>query len=105
MEVFATRLNFYRDGADWKPFHHDSHAFANGQKEDFTMGASFGAARDLAFLHEPSGQRFSFPQNNGDVFAFNSNANAAFEVALNGQCFCPPRNHYPKCTSLLDHRN
>ena len=23
VEVFATRLNFYRDGSDWKPFHHD----------------------------------------------------------------------------------
>ena len=79
VDVFATRLNFYRDGADWKPFHHDSHAFANGQKEDFTMGASFGAARDLAFLHEPSGQRFSFPQNNGDVFAFTSSVNRAFK--------------------------
>ena len=43
------------------------------------MGASFGAARDLAFLHEPSGQRFSFPQNNGDVFAFTSSVNRAFK--------------------------
>eukprot|EP00242_Pyramimonas_sp_CCMP2087_P007854 CAMPEP_0198224090 /NCGR_PEP_ID=MMETSP1445-20131203/95357_1 /TAXON_ID=36898 /ORGANISM="Pyramimonas sp., Strain CCMP2087" /LENGTH=112 /DNA_ID=CAMNT_0043903139 /DNA_START=203 /DNA_END=537 /DNA_ORIENTATION=- len=26
VEIIATRLNFYRDGTDWKPFHHDSHA-------------------------------------------------------------------------------
>ena len=48
VEVFATRLNFYRDGKDWKPFHHDSHAYgANGKKEDFTMGASFGFGRSM----------------------------------------------------------
>lgn len=26
-DVYATRLNFYRDGTDWKPWHHDSHAY------------------------------------------------------------------------------
>jgi len=26
VEVYATRLNFYKDGNMWKPFHHDSHA-------------------------------------------------------------------------------
>ena len=80
VEVFATRLNFYRDGSDWKPFHHDSHAYgAGGVKEDFTMGASFGAERALAFLHEPSGAAFEFPQANGDVFAFASDVNRSFK--------------------------
>ena len=80
VEVFATRLNFYRDGSDWKPFHHDSHAYgAGGVKEDFTMGASFGAERALAFLHEPSGAAFEFPQANGDIFAFASDVNRAFK--------------------------
>ena len=47
VEVYATRLNFYRNGADWKPFHHDSHAYGGKDlREDFTMGASFGASRD-----------------------------------------------------------
>ena len=50
-EVLASRLNVYRDGKDWKPFHHDSHAFSKGQQEDFTAGASFGAPRALAFQH------------------------------------------------------
>jgi len=42
------------------------------------MGASFGASRELVFLHEASGRTFSFPQNNGDIFAFTSTANSAF---------------------------
>ena len=80
VDVFATRLNFYRDGSDWKPYHHDSHAAcANGHKEDFTMGASFGAPRALSFLHESSASSFEFPQKNGDVFAFSSEVNAAMK--------------------------
>eukprot|EP00466_Bigelowiella_natans_P001138 jgi/Bigna1/54764/estExt_Genewise1Plus.C_430001 len=80
VEVHATRLNFYRDGSAWKPFHHDSHAYgAKGVKEDFTMGASFGGSRSLTFLHESSGTTFDFPQNNGDVFAFTSEANRRFQ--------------------------
>mmetsp|Transcript_25162 Transcript_25162/g.54774 ORF Transcript_25162/g.54774 Transcript_25162/m.54774 type:complete len:428 (-) Transcript_25162:204-1487(-) len=80
VEIFATRLNFYRDGTDWKPFHHDSHAFGDGgKKEDFTVGASFGASRELEFLHPQSGQKFAFPQNNGDIFAFTSEVNKRFQ--------------------------
>ena len=80
VEIYATRLNFYRDGTDWKPFHHDSHAYGGREKrEDFTMGASFGSERELTFLHEPSGQQFSFPQRNGDVFAFTTEVNKRFK--------------------------
>ena len=80
VDVYATRLNFYRDGTDWKPFHHDSHAFGGREKrEDFTMGASFGGERELEFLHEPSGGTFTFPQKNGDVFAFTTEVNKRFK--------------------------
>ena len=79
VEVFATRLNYYRDGNDSKPFHRDRHNYNSaGQKEDFTMGVSFGASRTLEFLHEQSDNKFSFPQNNGDIFAFNSSINEKF---------------------------
>lgn len=44
-----------------------------------TVGASFGTTRELSFLHEPSGQSFTFPQANGDVFAFDSDVNAKFQ--------------------------
>lgn len=86
VEVYATRLNYYADGSAWKPFHHDSHAGraffehgGQGPREDFTMGASFGAPRELAFMHVESDARFSFPQHNGDVFAFTAAVNAAFQ--------------------------
>jgi len=79
VDVFATRLNFYPDNTSWKPFHHDSHAYGGRQqREDFTMGASFGATRELVFLHPPSQQQFSFPQENGDIFAFTTSVNQQF---------------------------
>jgi hypothetical protein len=58
--------------------HHDSHAYSDGKKEDFTMGASFGDSRELEFLHEDSGNKFRFPQHNGDIFAFNHEINKKF---------------------------
>lgn len=81
VDVLQTRLNYYKDGNDWKPFHHDKHAYGEGNekvREDFTMGASFGASRNLDFRHVGSNLSFSFPQNNGDIFAFNSDINKAF---------------------------
>lgn len=81
VEVYQTRLNYYKDGIDWKPFHHDSHAYSDGTNkiiEDFTMGASFGDSRELEFMHESSGAKFKFPQNNGDIFAFNAEVNKKF---------------------------
>ncbi|KFH02063.1 hypothetical protein TGMAS_204390 [Toxoplasma gondii MAS] len=82
VEVYATRLNLYMDGGDWKPFHKDSHAYSQVThlQEDITVGASFGASRALEFVHDSSDSvRFSFPQHNGDVFAFCSEVNKAFK--------------------------
>lgn len=81
VEVIQTRLNYYKDGTDWKPMHKDRHAYGDGDdqiREDFTMGASFGASRNIDFIHEESNLKFSFPQNNGDIFAFNSDINKKF---------------------------
>ena len=77
VEVHQTRFNYYKDGNDWKPFHHDSHAYG-GIQENFTMGVSFGTSRQLDFLHEETKKKFSFPQNNGDIFAFDSDVNKMF---------------------------
>jgi hypothetical protein len=81
VQVVQTRLNYYVDGTDWKPLHKDNHAYGEGRQriiEDFTMGASFGSSRTLDFVHDDTQLKFSFPQNNGDVFAFNSEVNSKF---------------------------
>ena len=43
------------------------------------MGASFGDTRKLEFQHPSSGAAFSFPQRNGDIFAFTSVTNKLFQ--------------------------
>jgi hypothetical protein len=78
MEILATRLNYYKDNNSWKPFHHDSHAYSNGKKENFTIGISLGASRKLSFKHVKTNYKFDFPQNNGDVFAFDDVINKDF---------------------------
>lgn len=77
VKVIQTRLNYYHDGSYWKPFHHDSHAYGI-KDENFTMGASFGDSRELIFLHPATDNKFTFPQNNGDIFAFNKEVNQKF---------------------------
>lgn len=60
------------------------HAYgANGKKEDFTVGASFGGGRELAFKHPASGHEFTIPQNNGDIFAFTSEGKHGTELSPN----------------------
>lgn len=80
MEIYASRLNYYRNGNDWKPFHHDSHAYCKNrnEKEDFTIGASFGNKRILQFKHLKTNVIIDIEQNNGDIFAFNSIVNNKF---------------------------
>ena len=81
LEIYATRLNYYADGNDWKPYHHDSHAYGGkALREDFTAGLTLGPAiRALNFLHEESKTVFGFPQRNGDCFAFTNEVNTKFK--------------------------
>ena len=79
--VLNTRLNYYL-ASDFKPFHHDSHAYSNGLKEDITIGCSLGSSRLLDFKHVKTNKHFTFTQNNGDVFCFDYNTNIAFQHGI-----------------------
>ena len=76
----------YRDASDWKPFHHDSAAF-NPQRaanQNCTVGVSFGAERELAFLHaQDSEQKIYFPQKNGTLFFFGRDVNIHWKHGVN----------------------
>lgn len=71
-EPLSWWINLYPQGRDMKNFHKDN--FGQG----ITIGASFGATRDLSFRHDSCGDEFAFPQENGDVFAFREGVNRAF---------------------------
>jgi len=74
VDVKCTRLNYYKDGNDYKPYHRDSHV----ENENFTLGCSLGSSRVLSFMHETSKKKFHFEQNNGDIFAFDDIVNKDF---------------------------
>lgn len=75
VDILQTRINYYTYES-YKPFHHDSHAYTDGQKEDITIGCSFGSSRTLVFKKDDI--YFNFPQNNGDVFCFDHITNKLF---------------------------
>ena len=86
----GTRFNWYRDSRDWKPFHHDSAAFnpQRAKSQNITVGASFGATRELAFLRaQPydNGEncKLYFPQVNNGVFSFGRDANILWKHGVN----------------------
>ena len=78
MELVETRLNYYKNGQDWKPFHQDRHAYGN-IRENYTVGVSLGDERELEFKHIKTNNVFKFPQRNGDLFAFDKEVNQMFQ--------------------------
>eukprot|EP01065_Artemidia_motanka_P031576 TRINITY_DN379_c0_g1_i2.p2 TRINITY_DN379_c0_g1~~TRINITY_DN379_c0_g1_i2.p2 ORF type:complete len:518 (+),score=126.58 TRINITY_DN379_c0_g1_i2:68-1621(+) len=81
----GTRFNWYRDGTDWKPLHHDSAAFNAGRakRQNITIGVSFGAERELCFKHARDGTLMYFPQTNGMVFSFGRDVNILWKHGIN----------------------
>jgi len=92
VKVGYSIVNLYADGDDWTEYHRDNYKpqgnrmTAAGVSEDsahnVTVGVSLGASRELRFKHLDSGMEFAFPQGNGDVFAFTTPVNSAFQHAV-----------------------
>ena len=88
-ESAGYRFNWYRDSSDWKPFHHDSAAFNphRAKSQNITVGASFGATRELAFIRAsevPEAKlRLYFPQTNNGVFTFGRDVNILWKHGVN----------------------
>lgn len=81
----GTRFNWYVDGSDWKPFHHDSASFnpVRAKTQNCTIGVSFGSTRELGFRHAKSEQLVYFPQTNGMLFFFGQDANIRWQHGVN----------------------
>jgi hypothetical protein len=77
MDVKASRLNWYRDLKEWKPFHHDAAAVdpKKAKNQNFTVGVSFGATRDIAFEHAETKTVSTFPLPNGMTYGFAKDVN------------------------------
>lgn len=77
MTTKATRLNWYKTGNDFKPYHHDASAVKpdKARRQNITVGVNFGADRIISFEHAQSKTVVDIPLKNGDVYAFMRDVN------------------------------
>lgn len=107
IRVAYSIVHLYATGQDWTEYHRDK--FSNDgnrmnaasfclqrnldegaptlsvrqpEAHNVTVGVSFGAERELRFKHLETGLEFGFPQRNGDVFAFATPVNTAFQHCI-----------------------
>ena len=75
--IEATRLNYYKDSSDWKPYHHDAAALdeLKAKKQNITIGVSFGLQRDISFENAKNGTTISFQLNDSTIYAFGKDVN------------------------------
>jgi hypothetical protein len=77
IDVKSTRFNLYKNSDDWKPFHHDAAAVKEhiAKAQNFTVGVSFGATREIAFENAKTKTTVSFSLPNGSAYAFSKDIN------------------------------
>eukprot|EP00045_Choanoeca_perplexa_P007666 m.70453 g.70453 ORF g.70453 m.70453 type:complete len:343 (+) comp14164_c0_seq1:2-1030(+) len=99
MDIKATRFNWYRDSKEWKPYHHDRAAFTPDCPQNATVAASFGACRDISFLHAKHGTTVRVPQPNGSMYAFTKEANIDWKHGVMAES--PARQHSEGRVSII----
>ena len=84
MKVTATRLNWYKDNSQWKPYHHDAAAIKPhiAKKQNFTVGISFGDEREAAFQHTKSKNVVSVVLKNGSLYTFSKDVNIIWKHGI-----------------------
>ena len=84
MTVGATRLNYYDNGEDWKPYHHDAAALKpeKAKTQNITVGLSLGLTREISFQHAEKRTTINFPLEDGVVYAFGNKVNIDFRHGI-----------------------
>ena len=77
MDVKATRFNWFKNSSDWKPFHHDAAAVdpKKAETQNFTVGISFGATREIVFQHAKNYTTVAFPLGDAVMYTFGKQIN------------------------------
>lgn len=91
MDVHATRYNLYEKGDEWKPYHFDAAALdpKKAERQNITIGVSFGAERSISFQHAKKGTRIDFTLQNGMCYAFGNKVNTTWRHGV------PPKLNEP----------
>tara|TARA_R110002072_G_scaffold75271_3_gene177429 strand:+ start:2065 stop:2934 length:870 start_codon:yes stop_codon:yes gene_type:complete len=84
MTVGATRLNYYDNGEDWKPYHHDAAALKpeKAKTQNITVGLSLGLTREISFQHAEKRTTINFPLEDGVIYAFGNKVNVDFRHGI-----------------------
>lgn len=86
VDVKATRINWYKDRKDWKPYHRDAAAIdkKKSMTQNITIAMTFGSTRSASFLKFNDGgtglasetpARIDIPLTNGSIYVFNKQVN------------------------------
>lgn len=84
----ATRVNYYSNEDDWKPYHHDSAALKpeKAKTQNITVGLSLGTTREISFesTHYNTNERvtINFPLHNCTVYSFGNKVNCDFRHGI-----------------------
>jgi hypothetical protein len=83
-KIKSTRLNWYKNTSDWKPYHHDAAAIKENiaKTQNFTIGVSFGYTRSIAFEHAKTRTTISIPMTNGSAYAFSRDINVNWKHGI-----------------------
>lgn len=84
MTASATRLNYYKNGEDWKPYHHDAAALKpeKAKTQNITVGLSLGLTREISFQHSEKRTTINFPLEDGVIYAFGNKINLDFRHGI-----------------------
>ena len=84
MDIKATRLNFYTDSKEWKPFHHDAAAIKEDKAntQNITVAVSFGLEREVAFQHAKNYSVISTPIDDGSIYVFCKDVNIIWKHGI-----------------------
>jgi alkylated DNA repair dioxygenase AlkB len=77
MDIKATRFNLYQDSSMWKCYHHDAAAIdpKKAEKQNMTIGVSFGATRSIGFEHAKTKTKIFIPLESGMTYGFGKDVN------------------------------
>ena len=84
----ATRVNYYKDSSDWKPYHHDAAALKpeKAKCQNITVGLSIGLTREISFESTHSNKnnriRINFPLKDCTVYSFGNDVNINFRHGI-----------------------
>jgi len=84
LTVNSTRLNWYKDGTEFKPFHHDAAAMSEEKAavQNISVGISFGATRELALEESEAKRVITIPLHDGTVYSIGRDANVLWRHGI-----------------------